>query len=77
MHRLAPVLQAGFSVTNGCFCLRETDGGLVIGLSQMPSPKILREIHDRLSGYPIFFQSLTQKDAGLLRELLKPSTAKT
>jgi len=69
--RLAAVLPPRFALENGCFALRETDGGLVIGLAQMPSAKVLREIHDRLTGYPIFFQSLHYNDACTVRDLLQ------
>ena len=69
--RLASVLPPRFALDNGCFALRETEGGLVIGLAQLPSAKTLRDIHDRLTGYPVFFQSLSYKDACMVRELLQ------
>ena len=71
VQRLAPVLQPRFTLDHGCFALREVDGGLVIGLAQMPSARTLHEISDRLSGYPIFFQSLAYQDACQLRQVLQ------
>jgi hypothetical protein len=72
VKRLAPVLPPGFAGETGCFCLQETGGALRLGLTQMPSPKALRDIHQRLAGYPIFFQALNYSDGLAVRQLVAP-----
>jgi hypothetical protein len=69
VKRLWPVLPPGFANATRCYCLEETRGSIRLGLAQMPSTKALREIHDRLSGYALFFQALSYEDAGKLRNL--------
>jgi hypothetical protein len=69
VKRLQPVLPPGFAEENGCYLLEERVGGVRIGMSQLPSTQALREIHDRLRGYPIFFQALSYADVTLLRGL--------
>lgn len=68
VKRLWPVLP-GFADETRCYCLQETQGAIRLGLAQMPSTKALREIHDRLSGYALFFQALNYEDAIRLRTL--------
>ncbi len=68
--RLAPVLPPGFAAEIGCHCLEQTPEGIRVGLTQMPSAKALREIHDRLSGYALFFQAVSYTDAAALRKLM-------
>jgi hypothetical protein len=69
VKRLLPILPPGFAVENHCYPLQETNGNLRIGLAQMPSEQVLREIYDRLAGYPICFQALSLADAAKLRTL--------
>jgi len=73
VKRLAPALPPGFSEDAGCYCLEESQGAIRLGLSQMPSPQALREIYDRLAGYPLFFQALSYKDCMELHKLLSES----
>jgi len=68
--RLAPVLPPGFAAETGCYCLEQTPEGIRVGLTQMPSAKALREIHDRLSGHALFFQAVSYTDAAALRKLM-------
>ena len=70
VKRLLPILPPGFAAENLCFPLQETAGALRLGLAQMPSEQVLREIYDRLAGYPICFQALTLADAAKLRNLV-------
>ena len=67
--RLLPILPPGFPADSGCYCLDASEQGIRLGLAQLPSPRVLREIHDRLAGYPIFFQALSYSDAIKLRDL--------
>jgi hypothetical protein len=67
VQRLRPVLPPGFAEENGCYLLAEGHGGVRLGLTQMLSAQTLREIHNRLRGYPIFFQALSYADATALR----------
>jgi len=68
--RLLPVLPPGFPADSSCYCLDASEGGVRLGLAQLPSSRTLREIHDRLAGYPIFFQALSHADAIKLRDLV-------
>ena len=70
IHRLLPVLPPGFPGETGCYCLEASTGGIRLGLAQLPSAQTLREIRDRLAGYPVFFQSLNYADALKLRHLV-------
>jgi adsorption protein B len=67
VRRLAPLLPPGFAQANGCFCLAESAAAIRLGLSQLPSPGAVREIHDRLAGCALFFQALTTEEARRLR----------
>lgn len=69
IKRLWLVLPPGFADETRCYCLEETRRVIRLGLAQMPSTKALREIHDRLSGYALFFQALSYEDARNLRSL--------
>jgi bacteriophage N4 adsorption protein B len=69
VRRLWPVLPPGFAKETGCYCLDEQQGALRIGLAQLPSPPALRRLHQRLAGYPVFFQALSYQDAQTLRGL--------
>jgi hypothetical protein len=69
VQRLRPVLSPGFAEENGCHILEEVHSGVRVGLSQMPSSQTLHEIHNRLLGYPIFFQALSYADATVLNTL--------
>jgi bacteriophage N4 adsorption protein B len=71
--RLLPVLPSGFPAESGCYCLEATERGVRLGLAQLPSAHTLREIHDRLAGYPVFFQALSYPDAIQLRQLASES----
>jgi adsorption protein B len=71
VRRLAPVLPPGFPEAHGVFCLSETENRLTIGLSQMPSTAVLRDIYDRLDNRPILFQALNIEDAQAIRALLQ------
>jgi len=67
--RLLPVLPPGFPAETGCYCLEASEQGLRLGLARLPSPQALREVHDRLAGYPLFFQALSHTEAIQLRQL--------
>ena len=71
VERLAAVLPPGFAEANGVFCLSEADNQLIVGLSRMPSPAILRDIYDRLDGRPVFFHALTFEDAQAIQAFIK------
>jgi len=73
VKRLAPALAPGFAEDAGCYCLEERDGAVRLGLAQMPSLRALREVHERLAGYPIFFQALSYTDTLAIRQLLAPA----
>ena len=66
--RLSTVLAPGFAEETGCYCLEESGGAVRLGLAQMPSFAALREIHERLAGYAIFFQALSYEDLRALRQ---------
>jgi adsorption protein B len=68
--RLLPALPPGFPVETGCYCLEASERGVRLGLAQLPSVQTLREIHDRLAGYPILFHALTYVDAVKLQHLV-------
>jgi hypothetical protein len=69
VRRLLPVLPTGLALETGCFCLEESPLGLRLGLAQLPSPRVLREIQDRLTGYPLYFQALAYGDAVSMRNI--------
>jgi adsorption protein B len=69
VRRLAPVLPPGFTEENGCYLLEESPAGLRVGLAQLPSASALRKLHDRLSGYALFFQALSYEEVKALRAL--------
>jgi adsorption protein B len=69
VRRLRPVLPPGFAREHGVFVLEETQGALRLGLTQMLAPAALRDLHDRLSGYPVFFQALSFEEAVALHGL--------
>ena len=62
--------QSQADALSGCYCLDASEQGVRLGLAQLPSPRVLREIHDRLAGYPVFFQALSYSDAIKLRDLV-------
>lgn len=68
--RLLPILPPGFSEEHGCYPLKATRENITIGLSQLPSTRTLKDIHDRLFGYPLFFRALDYAEARRLRETL-------
>jgi hypothetical protein len=68
-RRLWPLLAPGFASQNGCYCLSESAGNIRIGLSQLPSGRILRELHDRLHGYALWFEAVKFEDYLRLKEL--------
>jgi bacteriophage N4 adsorption protein B len=68
VSRLTTLLPRGFAVDTGCFALHESKGMLTFGLSRLPSARELVEIHERFTGYPIFFQALTYSDAEAIRQ---------
>jgi len=72
VRRLLPILPPGFAVEHGCYPLQETGGAVRLGLAQMPSEQVLREIYDRLGGYPLCFEALNFADAARLRSLVMP-----
>ena len=61
--RLLPLLPPGFSNETGCYCLEASERGVRFGLAQLPTSQTLLQIHDRLAGYPIFFQALSLPEA--------------
>jgi len=61
--RLALLLPPGFSSGTGCFTIAENKGAITLGLSRILTPMELLTIHERLTGYPIFFQALSFDDA--------------
>jgi bacteriophage N4 adsorption protein B len=63
VERLEEVLAPGFALEHGCYCLVESGGAIRIGLSQMPSMRMLQEIQVRLGGYPVIFQALSFEEA--------------
>ncbi len=69
VRRLWPVLPPGFAEDHGCYCLEETGGAIRLGLAQMPSVKMMRELHDRLSGYALCFQSLSFQETVALQQI--------
>jgi hypothetical protein len=70
IRRVTPLFAPGFAIENGCYCLQETDSAICIGLSQMPSVNVLRDIRERLDGHPIFFQALSHTDALDIRRVV-------
>jgi hypothetical protein len=68
-RRLLPILPPGFCVANGCYPLEEKNGAVRLGLSQLPSPRILADIYARLGGYALCFQALNLPDVAKLRQL--------
>jgi hypothetical protein len=73
--RLLPILPPGFSEGHGCYALKATRENITIGLSQLLSAGALRDIHDRLFGYPLFFQAVSFTDAQRLREIATANRA--
>ena len=71
VKRLAPVLAPYFSETHGAYCIREANGELTIGLTQMPSVRGLLELYDRLDGRPLLFVTLPLDQAEIIRTLLR------
>jgi bacteriophage N4 adsorption protein B len=69
LARLLPIFPPGFSEEHGCYPLQATRENITLGLSQLPSTRTLKDIHDRLFGYPLFFQALTWQDAQVLRTI--------
>jgi bacteriophage N4 adsorption protein B len=69
LARLLPILPPGFSEQHGCYPLKATRENITLGLSQLPSTRTLNDIHDRLFGYPLFFQALSYPDAQVLRTI--------
>jgi len=67
VKRLRAIFPPGFAAENGCYPLAVTGDAIRLGLSQMPSPGTLRQIHHRLAGYALFFQSLSFGDAQKLK----------
>lgn len=67
--RLLPILPPGFSHEHGCYPLKVTRENITLGLSTLPSAQTLRDLHDRLFGYPLFFQAVSFSDAQRLREI--------
>ena len=74
VQRLRPVFPPGFAEENGCHILEAVHGGVRIGVGRMPSTQTLRELHDRLRDYPIFFQALSYHDATTLSTLASRAT---
>jgi hypothetical protein len=54
---------------HGCYPLKATRENITLGLSQLPATRTLKDIHDRLFGYPLFFQALNYADAQVLRTI--------
>jgi adsorption protein B len=69
--RLLPILPPGFGEEYACYPLKATRENITIGLTQLPAARTLREIYDRLFGYPLFFQAVTYADARQLSVLAK------
>jgi len=70
VKRLVPLLAPGFAEEHGCYCLDEFGGAVRIGLVQMPSLAMIRQIYDRLSGCAVFFQTLGPEQTTQLRRIV-------
>jgi adsorption protein B len=73
VRRLLPVLPPGFCVNHGCYPLQEKNGAIRLGLAQLPSPRVLADLYDRLGGYALCFQALNLADVARLRQLATPA----
>jgi hypothetical protein len=62
MKRLMPIFAPGFAHENACYPLQESNGAIRLGLGQMPSLAVLRQIYNRLAGSPLFFQAVSYAD---------------
>lgn len=69
VRRLSPLLPPGFAQEHGCYCLEEVHASIRLGLAQLPTMRVIREIYDRLSGCSLFFQSLDYQESRQLRIL--------
>lgn len=67
VERLRPLLPPGFTKLTGCRAISESDGAVTLGLSRLLTARELLTIHERLTGYPIFFQALAFGDAQALK----------
>ncbi|HXG46293.1 MAG TPA: glycosyl transferase family protein [Methylomirabilota bacterium] len=68
-RRVAPLLPPGFAAEHGCFALAEAAGAVCLGLSQMPSPRGIDQLHDRLAGAALLFQALDLERAARLKRI--------
>jgi hypothetical protein len=69
VRRLAPLLPPGFAEEHACYCLEEVHAAVRIGLAQLPTVAVVREIYDRLTGCSLFFQSVDYEESRQLRIL--------
>lgn len=70
VKRLAALLPPGFATEHACYCLEESGGNIRLGLARLPSAEVVRQIHDRLAGAAICFQSLPQAEAERVRTVM-------
>lgn len=67
--RLLPILPPGFAKGHGCYPLR-AERNITLGLSELPTDRLLKSIYSRLQDYPLFFKALSLSDAGRLKQLV-------